>query len=512
MSLESYSNTLLTSIISEYMPFGSTSLKITAGLFSTELLKSISKIRANSYINKLFGKKYIVIDSEDIIIYSKFEEYLIHKYFNLINRCHLTAKNGEITIKLKTDTFLSYLTDKFNDKDIYIRIQTTEKKDKNDNNLSFHISSKTSSIENLKLYVQESINNIDKTKTKLLTIYKTKSHQITDKKEKKYISEWEKIYSNTNKNFKNTIVTESVYKNFYEDVKYFINNENFYVEKGIPYKRGYMLYGLPGCGKSSLIKALSNEFSLDIFCIDLETLDNESLNKLVNEINYLTNNNKKHILVFEDIDRSKIFNERYHYDENKKVTIGNLINILDGIVETNGQIIIMTANDISKITEHKALSRPGRIDKFIELTYCDNDQLVKLFNLFYPENDKTVVLEKIKNIKSKTPAECIQVFQTYPNNYIESLDNLCNNISNDFTIYNLNNKLDKRSSRRSIKRISKKIQLNTLHKSFNRINNSMDSILKKNIKMINNYNKQKRKLETGIEKDEEKRLTKKRKI
>jgi hypothetical protein len=57
MSLESYSNTLLTSIVSEYMPFGSTSLKITAGLFSTELLKSISNIRTNFYINKLFGKK-----------------------------------------------------------------------------------------------------------------------------------------------------------------------------------------------------------------------------------------------------------------------------------------------------------------------------------------------------------------------------------------------------------------------------------------------------------------------
>ena len=114
MSLESYSNTLLTSIISEYMPFGSTSLKITAGLFSTELLKTLTNIRKNSYINKWFVEKYIVIDSNDILIYSKYEEYLINKFFSSINKCYLTPKNWEMSIKLKADTFLSYLTDKFN--------------------------------------------------------------------------------------------------------------------------------------------------------------------------------------------------------------------------------------------------------------------------------------------------------------------------------------------------------------------------------------------------------------
>ena len=271
-----------------------------------------------------------------------------------------------------------------------------------------------------------------------------------------------------------------------------------------------MLYGLPGCGKSSLIKALANEFSLDIFSIDLEILDNESLNKLITEINYLTNNNKKHILVFEDIDRSNIFSDRYYRDENKGVTIGNLINILDGIVETNGQIIIMTANDVSKVTQNKALTRPGRIDKFIELTYCDDDQLVKLFNLFYPENDNKIIVEKIKTIRPVTPAECIQIFQTYPDNYNDSLNNLCNkNISfeDNYSIKNIKTK----SRPRSMQRISKKIQLDKLDKNFNRISNRMESIFKKNIKMINNYNKQKRKLEADIQKEDE-RVVKKRKM
>jgi ATP-dependent 26S proteasome regulatory subunit len=31
-----------------------------------------------------------------------------------------------------------------------------------------------------------------------------------------------------------------------------MNEAGFYHERGLPYKRGYLLYGVPGAGKSSL--------------------------------------------------------------------------------------------------------------------------------------------------------------------------------------------------------------------------------------------------------------------
>ena len=133
-----------------------------------------------------------------------------------------------------------------------------------------------------------------------------------------------------------------------------------------------------------------------------------------------------------------------------------------------------------------------------------------LYYLFYPENDNKIIAEKIKTIRPVTPAECIQIFQTYPDNYIDSLDNLCNkNISfeDNYSIKNIKTK----SRPRSVQRISKKIQLDKLDKNFNRISNRMESIFKKNIKMINNYNKQKRKLEADIQKEDE-RAVKKRKM
>jgi chaperone BCS1 len=45
----------------------------------------------------------------------------------------------------------------------------------------------------------------------------------------------------------------------------------WYAERGIPYRRGYLLHGVPGSGKSSLIHALAGELGLDIYVVSLST-------------------------------------------------------------------------------------------------------------------------------------------------------------------------------------------------------------------------------------------------
>lgn len=44
-----------------------------------------------------------------------------------------------------------------------------------------------------------------------------------------------------------------------DDVREFIDNPQWYYDRGIPYRRGYLLYGPPGCGKSSFITALAGK-------------------------------------------------------------------------------------------------------------------------------------------------------------------------------------------------------------------------------------------------------------
>ena len=508
-ALSTVTNTLLTSAISELLPFGSSSLKITAGMFASELLKSAIGLKNNKYINKWFGSKCLVIDSTDKLIYNKYEEYIVNKYFDSINKCHIIPKNSEISVMLTSNTFLTPLYDTYKEHKINIKIDKKSSATTGENvneNCIFIIDSKTADMNILKMYVKESINFINKSKSKLLTIYKSVTEEYTNNKEKKYVTDWDKIYVNTNKNFKNTIVSEYVSKNFYEDVKKFMNNEAYYAEKGVPYKRGYLLHGLPGCGKSSLVKALANEFSLDIFSIDLETITNENLSKLITEINYLTNNTQ-HILVFEDIDRSKIFKPhtgyyRDDYDKKDDVTIGNLINILDGIVESNGRIVIMSANDIGNIIKHKAFARPGRIDKIIELKKCDNYQIKKLFELFYPENDSNIIDKKMSSIKQLTPAECVQNFQQNQDDYLQSLDDLCNESiieqlidQNDDDVKGCNN------TRKNKKIVYTAASLNTAYK---RLNKQMERNISQNTKIVKLYNQRKRKLLNDIEKMEQK--------
>ncbi len=54
-----------------------------------------------------------------------------------------------------------------------------------------------------------------------------------------------------------------------DDVKDFLGRQKWYVDRGIPYRRGYLLYGPPGSGKSSFIQALAGELDFGVAIINL---------------------------------------------------------------------------------------------------------------------------------------------------------------------------------------------------------------------------------------------------
>eukprot|EP00946_MAST-07B_sp_MAST-7B-sp1_P000552 g552.t1 len=83
------------------------------------------------------------------------------------------------------------------------------------------------------------------------------------------------------------------------DAREFLESERWYTERGIPYRRGYLLHGIPGGGKSSLVAAVASELKLPIYMLQLsnELLTDDTLHKL-----FQTMTLNPSILLLEDID------------------------------------------------------------------------------------------------------------------------------------------------------------------------------------------------------------------
>lgn len=73
-----------------------------------------------------------------------------------------------------------------------------------------------------------------------------------------------------------------------EDAKEFLSSETWYAERGIPFRRGYLLHGIPGGGKTSLVIAVASELSLPIYSLSLSSslLSDEVLVRLLQEISH----------------------------------------------------------------------------------------------------------------------------------------------------------------------------------------------------------------------------------
>ena len=169
-----------------------------------------------------------------------------------------------------------------------------------------------------------------------------------------------------------------------DDLEDFRNNKDYYRRIGRAWKRGYLLFGPPGTGKSTMIAAMANYLDYDIYDIELTSVTtNIELRRMFNEIK------AKSIVVVEDIDCSADLSGKRekkkppapgpgiadeHPDASssaaRKVTLSGLLNAIDGLWSACGgeRIIIFTTNHVENLDP--ALIRRGRMDKHIEMSYC----------------------------------------------------------------------------------------------------------------------------------------------
>lgn len=147
---------------------------------------------------------------------------------------------------------------------------------------------------------------------------------------------------------------------------------------GIPYRRGYMLHGPPGSGKTSFIQALAGELGYNICLLNLAErgLTDDKLNHLLGLVP------DRSILLLEDVDSA--FNRRVQSSEDgfkSSVTFSGLLNALDGVASSEERIIFMTTNHFDRLDP--ALIRPGRVDLNELLDDAVGEQAYRLFVKFY---------------------------------------------------------------------------------------------------------------------------------
>ncbi|KAJ6449504.1 P-loop containing nucleoside triphosphate hydrolase protein [Mycena vitilis] len=200
---------------------------------------------------------------------------------------------------------------------------------------------------------------------------KTAISQLTIRVGDKF-GDWGAPVIRGHRSFGTLVLPKEIKRLLLSDTTEFLASEGWYASAGVPYRRGYLLHGAPGTGKSTTVHALATELGLEVFCLSLagEGQDDYTLSRLVNC------SPPRSILLIEDIDCAfpsrKGDADVETHPPRPKVTLGGLLNVLDSVAGQEGRLVFATTNHVERLDP--ALIRPGRIDV----------KLQQMFLRFYP--------------------------------------------------------------------------------------------------------------------------------
>ncbi|KAJ7066519.1 P-loop containing nucleoside triphosphate hydrolase protein [Mycena amicta] len=221
---------------------------------------------------------------------------------------------------------------------------------------------------------------------------------------------WKNVASRPKRNLNSIILDPGVAELLVDDARDFLESKSWYAARGIPFRRGYLLYGAPGSGKTSIISSIAGELTLDVYIVSLSRagLDDAALSELISNLP------EKCICLMEDIDCA--FSQSLNRDEmpdpnpnlpagpdggpppppkvvaTSRLSLSGLLNALDGVAAQEGRILYATTNKYTSLDP--ALCRPGRMDIHVEFRLSSKYQARRLFNQFYLPIDEAEAAKK----------------------------------------------------------------------------------------------------------------------
>lgn len=243
-----------------------------------------------------------------------------------------------------------------------------------------------------------------------------------------FSSEWRQFgHPRRKRPVESVILDQGISTRILEDVREFVGNSQWYRDRGIPYRRGYLLHGPPGCGKSSFITALAGELGYSICVLNLSErgLSDDRLNHLLSVAP------TQSIVLLEDVDaafisRSESPQVKAAFEGLSRITFSGFLNSIDGVASAEGRILFMTTNFLDRLDP--ALIRPGRVDMKEYIGYCSPYQVEQMYARFYPEETQARAAIFAKQVsaykKPVSPAMVQGFFMFHKTDSQGALDNL----------------------------------------------------------------------------------------
>lgn len=163
-----------------------------------------------------------------------------------------------------------------------------------------------------------------------------------------------------------------------EEIQFWLDHQEWYEERGIPWKRGFLFYGMPGTGKTMFTRALAEKLNLPLLIFDLASMDSVEFRQAWSMLL------PRRIALFEDFD--SVFHKRRNLHDNG-LDFSTILNALDGADKKQGILTIITTNHPEKLDFALGGPLDGEIKAYKDKWIIADPDSGKILAVFATEAD-----------------------------------------------------------------------------------------------------------------------------
>lgn len=196
---------------------------------------------------------------------------------------------------------------------------------------------------------------------------------------------WAKASELDKREFRSLALPEGMEEKVNADIERFFTSKEEYDRRGTPWKRGYLFFGPPGTGKTSISKAICTTHRLNMYVLSLGAKDMTD-----SVLQYLLSNVPvRSLVLIDDIDEQM-------RNGSLLTTLSGLLQGMDGAISSKGVIFVLNTNNPELLSPK--LVRAGRIDRKYLLGNASTYQVNRLVEIFYPDLDGEVKAKFVESV------------------------------------------------------------------------------------------------------------------